>query len=285
MPAGRTALQMTLSSQGRSASALAGALSGGGIVKIESGTIAGLDPRAFDVAIRASDAGQVADDTRLRQVVEPALSAGSLPVALAEIPFTVQDGRLHVDATTLDAQGARAKISGGYDIPADQADIRVTLTSTTQGAEGARPEIQLFTVGSPDTLHQTVDVSPLSRWLALRAIDRETRRLDSLERGGPQSQPTTVPPSTASLPEAALPEATMSQPPVLPVAPPPRRSLPKVIAPPRPPAAAAAPLPGAAVSQQVPPLPPAIEVKPAPAPLPPRQKPRSPLTLTPPTNP
>jgi uncharacterized protein involved in outer membrane biogenesis len=287
MPAGRTALQMTLSSQGRSASALSGALSGGGIVKIESGTIAGLDPRAFDVAIRASDAGKVGDDTRLRQIVEPALSAGSLPVALAEIPFTVQDGRLHVDATTLDAQGARAKISGGYDIPADQADIRVTLTSTTQGVEGARPEIQLFTVGSPDTLHQTVDVSPLSRWLALRAIDRETRRLDSLERGGPQPQPTSVPPSTASLPEAALPEATMSQPPVLPVAPPPRRSLPKVIAPPRPPSAATAPVPGAApvVSQQVPPLPPAIEVKPAPAPPPARPKGRPPLTLAPPTNP
>jgi hypothetical protein len=154
--------------------------------------------------------------------------------------------------------------------------------------EGARPEIQLFTVGSPDTLHQTVDVSPLSRWLALRAIDRETRRLDSLERGGPQPQPTSVPPSTASLPEAALPEATMSQPPVLPVAPPPRRSLPKVIAPPRPPSAATAPVPGAAppvVSQQVPPLPPAIEVKPAPAPPPSRPKGRPPLTLTPPSNP
>ena len=212
------------------------------------------------------------------------MSAGGLPVALAEVPFTVQDGRLHVDATTLDAQSARATISGGYDIPADQTDIRVTLTSTTQGADGARPEIQLFTVGSPDALHQTVDVSPLSRWLALRAIDRETRRLDSLERGGPQPQPISSPPSTAALPQAALPEATVSQPPVLPVAPPPRRSLPKIIAPPRSPASAAAPVPGAAppvVSQQVPPLPPAIEVKPVPAAPPSRPKPKPPLVLTP----
>jgi hypothetical protein len=287
MPAGRTSLQLTLSSQGRSASALSGALSGGGIVKLESGAIAGLDPRAFDVAIRASDQGQVGDDARLRQVVEPVLSAGSLPVALAEVPFTLQDGRLHVDATTLEAQGARAKISGGYDIPADQADIHVTLTSTTQGAEGARPEIQLFTVGSPDTLNRTVDVSLLSRWLALRAIDRETRRLDSLERGGPQPQPASVPPSTAALPQPVVPSTTLPQPPVLPVAPPPRQLPPRATAPPRPPAAAMTP--GAAtppvVSQQVAPLPPAIEVRPAPQPLPPKPKPKPPLTLTPPSNP
>jgi large subunit ribosomal protein L24 len=264
-----------------------GALSGGGIVKLESGAIAGLDPRAFDVAIRASDQGQVGDDARLRQVVEPVLSAGSLPVAMAEVPFTLQDGRLHVDATTVEAQGARAKISGGYDIPADQTDIHVTLTSTTQGAEGARPEIQLFTVGSPDTLNRTVDVSQFSRWLALRAIDRETRRLDSLERGGPQPQPPSVPPSTAALPQSVVPNTTLPQPPVLPVAPPPRQLPPRAAAPPRPPAAATTP--GAAtppvVSQQVAPLPPAIEVRPAPQPPPPKPKPRPPLTLTPPSNP
>ena len=285
MPAGRASVQMTLTSQGRSASALEGALSGGGILKLASATFAGLDPRAFDVAIRASDQGQVPDDARLRQVVEGVLSAGALPVASADIPFTVQDGRLHVNATTVEANGARAKIFGGYDIPADQTDIHVTLTSTTQGAEGARPEIQLFTVGSPDTLNRTVDVSSLSRWLALRAIDRETRRLDSLERGGPQVQPPTVPPSTAALPQAA-PNATFEQPPVLPVAPPPRQLPSRAAAPPRPPAAAAGAASPPVMSQQVPPLPPAIEVRPAPAPPPPKPKPKPPLTLAPPaTNP
>ena len=138
MPAGRTSMQMTLASQGRSTSALTGALSGSGAVTLESAAIAGLDPRAFDAAIRASDAGQATDDTRLRQIVEPVLSAGALPVASAQIPFTIRDGRLRVDATTLDADGARAIVSGGYDIPADQADIRATLASTS-GRSGGEP--------------------------------------------------------------------------------------------------------------------------------------------------
>ncbi|MGC1553061.1 MAG: AsmA-like C-terminal region-containing protein, partial [Bradyrhizobium sp.] len=105
MPPGRTSLQMTLSSQGRSASALTGAISGSGTVTLEAARIRGLDPRAFDVAIRTSDAGQATDDIRLRKIVEPALSGGALLVASAEIPFTIRDGRLRVGATTLEADG------------------------------------------------------------------------------------------------------------------------------------------------------------------------------------
>ena len=204
MPAGRASMQMTLASQGRSASALTGALSGSGTVTLESAGIAGLDPRAFEVAIRASDAGQATDDARLRQIVEPVLSAGALSVASAQIPFSIRDGRLRVGATTLDAEGARAIVSGGYDIPADQADIRAALASTAAGPATSRPEIQLFAAGSPDALNRTVDVAALSSWLAVRAIDRETRRLDAIERGEPR--PRHRRPATA--PDAALARST-----------------------------------------------------------------------------
>ena len=269
MPAGRISLQMTLASQGRSASALTGALSGSGTVTLEAARVAGLDPRAFDVAIRASDSGQATDDARLRQIVEPALSAGALPVKSAQIPFSIGDGRLRVGATTLEADGARAIVSGGYDIPADQLDIRATLASTAIGQAASRPEIQLFTVGSPDALNRTVDVASLSAWLAVRAIDRETRRLDSIERGEPP------PPLTP----ASIPPPSAASPPLKP----------KAIAP-RPPAAAAPPIAPSAsapapnppvVSQQVAPLPPPIEIRPAPGAVT-RPKPKPPLVLTPP---
>jgi uncharacterized protein involved in outer membrane biogenesis len=283
MPSGRASMQMTLASQGRSASALAGALSGSGTVTLESAAIAGLNPRAFDAAIRASDTGQATDDARLRQIVEPVLSAGSLSVASAQIPFTVRDGRLRVDATTLDAAGARAIISGGYDISADQANIRATIASTTIGPATSHPEIQLFAAGSPDTLTRTVDVAALSSWLAVRAIDRETRRLDSIERGEPPpATPASIPP-TALVPPAA-PDAASSGPPPADVLAPgrdPRRLAPKPRASvSRPPVALQNPN-APVISQQVAPLPPPIEVRPASSIL--RQpKPRPPLVLTPP---
>ncbi len=286
MPAGRASMQMTLSSQGRSASALAGALSGNGSLTFKSARIAGLDPRAFEVATRASDDGAATDDNKLRQIVEPALWAGGLSVASAQIPFNIKDGRLRVGATTLDAEGARAIVSGGYDIAADQTDIRVALTSTTAGSAPGRPEIQIFAVGSPDALDRTVDVAALSSWLAVRAIDRETRRLDSIERGEvpPPPLPAAIPPPAMAQPPADAPVAKLPELPISEVPVPgrdPRRLAPKprIVAPPPPlvPSAPNAPV----VSQQVAPLPPPIEIRPAPAPMA-KPKPRPPLVLTPP---
>jgi large subunit ribosomal protein L24 len=272
MPAGRATMQMTLASQGRSASALAGALSGNGSLTLESARITGLDARAFDVAIRASDSGQAADDIKLRQIVEPVLSGGSLRVASAQIPFTIRDGRLRVGATTLDAEGARLIVSGGYDMSADQADIRATLSQTTAASAIGRPEIRIFAAGSPDALDRTVDVAALSSWLAVRAIDRETRRLEAIERGEtpPPALPASIPPPTMApdLPLSDVPVPGRD----------PRRLVPK----PRIPAPAQASPSGApVVSQQVAPLPPPIEVRPAPG-LFAKPKPRPPLVLTPP---
>jgi large subunit ribosomal protein L24 len=287
MPAGRTSMQMTLASLGRSASALAGALSGSGSLTLESARIAGLNPGAFDVAARASDSGQATDDIKLRQIVEPALSAGALSVASAQIPFNIKEGRLRVGATTLNADGARVIVSGGYDIAADQTDIRALLTSTAAGSVASRPEIQIFAVGSPDALDRTVDVAALSSWLAVRAIERETRRLDSIERGEmpPPALPASIPPPAMALPPAQTPAAAiLADPPISETPMPgrdPRRlpAKPRVTAPapPVPPPISNAPV----ISQQVAPLPPPIEVRPPPGPAA-KPKPRGPLVLTPP---
>ncbi|MEH2515558.1 hypothetical protein V1279_001131 [Bradyrhizobium sp. AZCC 1610] len=275
MPAGRASMQMTLTSQGRSASALAGALSGSGTLTLEAARISGLDPRAFEVAVRANDNGQAKDDVRLKQIVESALPAGALAVPSAQIPFTVRDGRLRVGATTLDGNGVRATVSGGYDIAADQADIRAALSLTmTTG----RPEIQLLAVGTPDALSRSVDVAPLSSWLAVRAIDHETRRLDAIERGEPppSAPPPIVLPADGQPP---IPEATLPPALVTPKGRDPRRPPTKKATAPRPPVVNAPPAPVAG-QPQVAPLPPPIDVRPAPGPAKPRP-PRPPLALTP----
>ncbi|MFB6461693.1 AsmA family protein [Bradyrhizobium tunisiense] len=290
LPKGRVSVQMALTSQGRSVSALTGALAGNGTVTLASAEISGLNPRAFEIAIRASDGGQVADDNRLRQLVEPALAAAPIAVASAQIPFTIRDGRLRVGATPLEAKNARAIVSGGYDIPADQADIRASLTPIMTGLSGAPPEIQLFAAGPPDKLSRTIDLAPLSSWLAVRTIDRETRRLDAIERGEP-------PPATAALPTLVSPDAAPEQAPGNVPLPgqdprrPPSKSKvepkidpkiePRAAPTPRAPQAApAVPSPPLA-SQQLAPLPPPIDVRPAPGPAPAKPRPKPPLVLTP----
>ena len=281
MPAGRVSLQMTLASQGRSAAALAGALSGSGTVTLEAAKFAGLDPRAFEVAVRASDSGQVRDDARLKQIVEPALAAGALSVGSVQLPFTIRDGRTRVSATTIDMQGVRAVISGGYDIPADQADIRAVLTLTLPTSTSGRPEIQLFAAGTPDAMTRSVDVAALSSWLAVRAIDHETRRLDAIERG----EPPPPSPTPISIPKDAVEDIGQPAEPLtnvpLPGRDPRRAKQPKAASPPRAhtPPAAAVPAPPPA-QQQAAPLPPPIEVRPAPG-MVAKPRPKPPLALTP----
>jgi len=114
----------------------------------------------------------------------------------------------------------------------------------------------------------------------VRTIDRETRRLDAIERGEPPPvESPSFPPSTAALPSPAMPNTLRPGQPIEAPLPghEPRRLPPKAVAP-RAPAPTASPVLG----QQAAPLPPPIEVRPAPGQPPAKPKPpHAPLVLTP----
>jgi len=261
LPPGRAGLQMTLASQGRSAAALAGALSGSGSLVMENARIGGLDPHAFDVALAAGEGKQSVAEEALKAEVAPALAAGALAVGNAEMAFNIKDGRLRAGPATLNGEGAQAIVSGGYDIAADQFDMRATLTSTRHGAASSHPDLTLFVHGTPDRPQVMTDVSSLASWLALRTIERETQRLDAIERGDATAR--------AARPDTVAPPA--SPPPAPPVPPSPPRSAPEAKPPSMAPSAPSVPAsrPAAAAPQApivppVAPLPPPVEVRPAP---------------------
>jgi large subunit ribosomal protein L24 len=273
MPEGKSALQMTLAGTGRSAAALEANLSGGGQLTLEQSRIAGLDPKAFETAIRGAEGGQPIDDLKLGRIVEPVLLQGAVKVAKAQIPFSIEQGRLRVSPTPLDGEGARILVSGGYDIAADQADLRAVMTMASPMAGAFRPEIQLWATGTPDALQRQVDVAALSSWLATRRIDSEIQRLQAIE----QSEAPTM------IPQPSGPPSEAADPPVASI-PMPERDPREGPAKPR------APRP--AVSQnarepvatgQAAPLPPPITVRPAPGDAKPRLHP--PMVLTPPATP
>ena len=264
LPQGKAALQMTLAGHGRSAAGLAGALSGAGALTLTDAHLGGFDPRAFEAAIRASDAGQATDDAALKTIVAPVLEAGTVTVPSAQLPFIIKDGRLRVEAATLEAGRARLAVAGGYDLLADQADLRAVMSPVTTRPITGRPEIRIDWHGTPDGLSRTLDVAALSSWLAIRAIDRETRRLDQLERGG------TPAPESDELWEEPLPqvEPLPSSQVKLPHRDPRKRGQKdqKDRAKAAPPPVAPAPSPQAVIPppNTAPPLPPPIDIRPAP---------------------
>ncbi|RTL74981.1 MAG: cell envelope biogenesis protein AsmA, partial [Bradyrhizobiaceae bacterium] len=252
LPPGKASVRMTLATRGRSAAALRNALSGNGVLALTGAQLPALDAAAFDAAEKASD--DPAAKNKMESVVATALDRAPLAVASVDVPFAIKDARMHADPTVFQSDAARATISGSYDIPEDQGDLRIGLKAMS-GAMKDAPDIQIFLRGSADRFERDVDVAALSSWLSLRAIERETQRLDALEKLGalppPRPAPVANPPaSSLAPPEQALPPAEVKIPGVDPRK---RQAMPHV---PR----AHPSSPGAQLS----PLPPPIDIKPVP---------------------
>ncbi len=271
MPAGRAAAELNFAAAGRSASALVGAMSGSGSVTLENAHINGVDPNIFQVVADAGDTdGQLSESRRLRSFVDPLLIGGTMAVASAELPITLKDGQLRIAATRLNGNVVQLVVSGGYDLTADQIDLRAVLSpsSSAMNIGGVHPEIQVLAGGTPDALSRTSDLSALSSWLTLRAVDRETRRLEAIERN---TQANRAPDAAPALPPALPAPRPMAAPIAPRTTPIQETAVPQALSPPAQPGSV------------VPPLPPPVEIKPVPAPQarPQQPKARPPLALTP----
>lgn len=250
---GKVNLAAELDGSGRSPKALIGSLSGAGTLTLIDARVPGLDPNAFTVAMRAVDQGLPLDGERIRGVVQPALDAGVLSLHVAEAPFTVSGGQLRFGTLMAEAASADVTMSGVLDLAGGTLDSRLALTDAKVTTSAGRPQISMQIKGPVGAPARTVDVAALTGWLALRAVEQQSKKLEAIERGGAPVTSSVAPPSIVS-PPVVMPE----RPPVLP------RTRPS----------AEIRMPSAPMAA---PLPPPIDIRPAPgfAPAPSEHRPHS----------
>jgi large subunit ribosomal protein L24 len=198
--------------------------------------------------------------------MDAALASGVLAVPLAEGAITIEGGQARLSGTTVRAQRADVAVSGGVNLAEGALDARLTLSGA--GGPGApastRPEVFVALKGPLDAPKRTVDVAALASWLALRAVEQQSKKLDVLEGREPA-----VTPTRAVTPRPAINANTQPAPAAQPAAPEaapgePGASPPTVHTQP---ASAPKPKPAApAAEQRAPPLPPPIDIRPAPQP-------------------
>ena len=274
--AGRLALQAELEGSGLSAATLVGSLRGAGTVTLEGAQVVGLEPKAFDTVIRAVDRGVAIDAAKVRDMMDAALQSGRLSVPRVDGAFSVTGGQARWGNVLGRGEGADIAISGVVDLADWALDARLTLSGTAAAAgdpTGGRPDVFLGLKGPVAAPSRTLDVAAFTGWLTLRAVERQSKRLEVLESDRREAAVEPSPSATSTVPPATLP--VLPDPLVPPVeggqsAPDPRAdpaARPRV--PPATPSSGAAKRatpPSGAPTEAAPPLPPPIEIRPQPAP-------------------
>ncbi|HEY0301147.1 MAG TPA: AsmA-like C-terminal region-containing protein, partial [Rhizomicrobium sp.] len=178
--AGTLEIAADVTGSGLSPVALIGSLQGGGKLTLTDAQLAGLDPRAFDAVTRAVDQGLAIDAGRIGNVVRTALEGGQLAVKRATGTLQLRAGQLRLTEIAADIKGAELTIGGKVDLADGSLDARVVLSGTSESS-GARPDIFMSLKGPVSAPSRTIDVSALTGWLTLRAVDTQARRLRAIE--------------------------------------------------------------------------------------------------------
>lgn len=181
---GNVDMTANIKGSGLSPIALIGSLQGDGSIVLSGAQFAGLDPHAFDALAQAVDQGLTLDNARIADTVRRALDSGQLSVPRAQSALALAAGQVRLSNLTADSKDAALAVSGSFDLTDGSLDGRVVLSGTGQAA-GTRPDVFMALGGTVVAPTRSIDVSALSGWLTLRAVEKQAKRLQAIEHAAP----------------------------------------------------------------------------------------------------
>ncbi len=185
---GSAAMTAEVEGTGLSPVALIGSMKGSGKLVLTDAQIADLDPRVFNAITRAVDQGGVPIERgRISDLAVKSLASGPLSLKRAEAVMRVAAGQLRIDKVAVESADAALSAASTLDLTDGTLDARLTLAGEGTAA-GARPEIFVALKGPSNAPTRSVDVSALTGWLTLRAVDDQTKRLRTMENAPPQQR-------------------------------------------------------------------------------------------------
>lgn len=168
---------------GRSLSAVVSSLAGGATLQVRDGEIRGLNPNAFDLVIRAADAGLTLDDESVREAFLSHLDAGVLPFSTLEASGAIAGGVLRVNTLRLDTPSASVFGGAQVDLGKKQlaSEISLKVDPGEDAVTGAEPQVGLVFDGPVTAPGRKIDIAPFTAYLTLRAFEQEVRRVEKLQ--------------------------------------------------------------------------------------------------------
>ena len=224
--AGRLTFDASAEGSGMSSIALIGSLEGSGTFTLENGRLARLDPKAFDAVMRAVDQGLPIEAHRLRDRTDAALASGALVVGRAEGAITIAAGQARLSNSMAGERGSELAVNARVNLAESELDARLVLSAALGQTSGTPPEITVMLKGPISAPKRSIDVAAFASWLALRAVEQQSKKLDVLEGREPAAPLTgaarapdtsvndraQVDGSTAAAPPVAVPQAPRPRP-------------------------------------------------------------------------
>ena len=178
---GKLSLQATVEGAGLTPAAFMGSLHGNGKITFENAEFAGLNPNVFDALTRAVDLGIQADPKQIKEFVATVLDNGRLAVTRAESKITFVGGQARLVSPRVEVKGAELAVAATVDLADSTIDATLTLSGPPAGDVAGRPAVSVALKGAFMTPRNTVSADTLAGWLALRSVERQSKRLETIE--------------------------------------------------------------------------------------------------------
>jgi AsmA-like C-terminal region/AsmA family len=206
---GRVSGKLEMDGMGSNAATLVASLGGSGAVSLEHVQIAGVDPKAIEIASRAFERGTAVTPARIGDMVGRMMDQGLLDLPWVTAPLTVTAGRVRLGKLVTPPQSNELAASGSFDLLDSTLDARLTVSALSEA--GQRPEVSVVLKGPASAVRRTLDVSALTNYLTLRSTDRETKQIEAAQRAAKQLEKLN-PSGSGQLPGSAQPTAAPRSP-------------------------------------------------------------------------
>jgi hypothetical protein len=203
---GRGTLALTIAGNGGTPALLASSLAGQGTLALEALEIDRLDPNAIQAVLGVREDSEPRDEVGVIAALAPELAKGSLRIAKLETPLVIAGGVARSGKARVQAGPAQVIAEGNLDIGKLTLDAAVEIEIAPPPDLTLRPGMTVRWRGPLTAPERSIEASSLATAIALRAMDRETKRIEQRDRAL-QKRSETVPSATDAQPLASVSSA------------------------------------------------------------------------------
>jgi hypothetical protein len=186
---GQGEITLSVAGSGQTPAVLVAGLAGQGTLKLEGLEIDRLDPDAVGAVFVATEAGSPPDEVGVVAALDPAFAKGPLRIARVEAPLIVASGVMRTGKILTSVGRSQVSGSANFDIARLAIDGTVEIEAPAPAGLTARPGATVRWRGPIAAPERGIEAAALATAITLRAMERETKRIEERDRALPPLTP------------------------------------------------------------------------------------------------